>query len=181
LKELTTTKKKANKQLEKQQVHKEQMKDKDLEKERIKAEKSKDNNYSKLLAKQDCKHAKGMIYTKQHYGKAESNNLLKHTLTKAHTDTKKTDTAVARAVQAAIQVQMTQYAGHFLNPRGVDLEWVSTTMTWGLSLTNLMQDMDHMLTRASYHQPTLMQMDLVKSKGPACCPMPQGSNPASPQ
>jgi hypothetical protein len=166
------------------------MKDKDVEQNRIKGEKSKDSNYM-LLAK-DCKHDNVMVRTKQHYNKAESNNLLNITL-KAQTDTRKTNAVITRAaLQAAIQVQMTQNAGCFPNLRGVNLEWVRSTVNWGLSLVpilllkttivaNLMQDMDHMLTRASYHQPTLMQMDLVKSKGPACCPMPQGSNPASPQ
>jgi hypothetical protein len=132
-KELTTTKKKVNGQLEKQQVHMEQMKDKDLEQERIKAEKLKDNNYTKLLAK-DSKLADVMVCTKQCYNKAESNNLPNHALKARTTNTKKTDTAVARAAQAAIQIQMTQNAGHFLKPRGVDLERVSTTVTWGLSL-----------------------------------------------
>jgi hypothetical protein len=45
-----TTKKKIIEQLEKQQAHKERMKDKDVEQERIKAEESKDTNYNKLLA-----------------------------------------------------------------------------------------------------------------------------------
>jgi hypothetical protein len=33
--------------------------------------------------------------------------------------------------------------------------------------------MDQMLTRASYHQPTLMQTDFVKLKGPTHRPMLQ--------
>jgi hypothetical protein len=85
---------------------------------------------------------------------------------KAHTDTKQTDTVIVRAVQIAIQVRTNQNAEHFPNPRGVDIERVSTSVTWGLSLvplslltnivTNLTKDiMDQMLTRATYHQPTL--------------------------
>jgi hypothetical protein len=57
---------------------------------------------------------------------------------KARTDTKKTDTAIARAAQAAIQFQMTQNTGHFPIPRGVNLKWVSTTMTWDLSLVRIL-------------------------------------------
>jgi hypothetical protein len=99
------------------------MKDKDTEQERIKAEKSKDNNYTKLLA-EDRKHANVMVRTDQRYDKAESNNQQKHSM-KARSESEKTDTAVARAAQAAIQVQMNQNSGHFPNPRGVDLGRVS--------------------------------------------------------
>jgi hypothetical protein len=66
---------------------------------------------------------------------------------------------------------MKQTTGHFPNPRGVDLERVSASVTWGLSLvqillftnfvTNLTKDMDQILTRASYRQPTLTQVDFV--------------------
>jgi hypothetical protein len=122
-KELTTSKKRVSDQMEKQLAHKERMKDKEIERERICAKKSKDNNRTKLLA-EERKHANVMVRTEQRYGIAESANLKKHTL-KTRTDTEKTDTAVARAAQAAIQVQMSQNSGHFPNPRGVDLERVS--------------------------------------------------------
>jgi hypothetical protein len=93
------------------------MKDKEIERERISTKKSKDNNYTKLLA-EERKHANVMVLTEQQYGKAKSVNLKKHTL-KTCTDTEKTNTALARAAQAAIlHMQMLQNAGHFLNPRG---------------------------------------------------------------
>jgi hypothetical protein len=122
-KELTNTRNQIKDQLEMQMQHKERMKEKDVEQERIKAEKAKYNADSRLLANQR-RHDNSCLRTKQRYTKAEDNNLKKHTL-KSHSDSDKTDTAVARAAQAAIQVQMNQNAGHFPNLRGVDLERVS--------------------------------------------------------
>jgi hypothetical protein len=77
-----------------------------------------------------------MVRTKQRYDKSESNNLLEKNF-KARTNTEKIDTAVARAAQAAIQVQMNQNAGHFPKTRGVDLERVSTSVTWCLTCSDM--------------------------------------------
>ena len=107
----------------KQLAQKERWKDKKDVRRRIGAEKSKDSNRTKLQ-EEGSKHGNVMVGKEQRYGIAESANLKKHTL-KTRTDTEKTDTAVARAAQAAIQVQMSQNSGHFPNPRGVDLERVS--------------------------------------------------------
>ena len=41
------------------------------------------------------------------------------------TKNQKTNTAVARAAQAAVNVQLAQNAGHIPNPRGVNLKWMS--------------------------------------------------------
>jgi hypothetical protein len=122
-KELTYTRNQIKDQLEMQMQHKERMKEKDVEQERIKAGKAKYSADSRALADQR-RHDNSCLRTEQRYTKAEDNNLKKHTL-KTRSDSDKTDTAVARAAQAAIQTQMNQNAGHFPNPRGVDLERVS--------------------------------------------------------
>jgi DNA gyrase/topoisomerase IV subunit A len=128
-KELTTTKKKFNDQLEKQLAHEEQMKDKEIKRERVSAKTPKDNNYTKLLA-EECKHANVMVQTEQHYGKAKLAYLKKHTL-KMCTNTEKTD----------IHVQMSQNVVHFPNPRGVHLKRVSPTINrWHLLVPILLPD-----------------------------------------
>jgi hypothetical protein len=137
-KELTTLKKRISDQMEKQLAHKEQMKDKEIERERISIEKSKDNDYTKLLA--EHKHANVMICSEQQYGKANSANLKKHTLkTRTATEKTNTHTAVARAAQAAIHVQMLQNLGHFPNMRGVDLKRVSPSTNLCLLLVLILQ------------------------------------------
>jgi hypothetical protein len=73
---------------------------------------------------QEQSHANMLARTKHRYDKAEKVNLDRHTQ-KTTRETQKTDTAVARAAQAATNVQMAQNGGHFPNPRGVDLKWVS--------------------------------------------------------
>jgi hypothetical protein len=124
VKELRTTKKKIVDQLESTLAHKEQMKDKELEKERIKFNKIKESSLSKLLS-QEQSHANMLAWTKHRYDKAKKVNLDHHTW-KMTTEIHKTDTAVARAAQAAVNVQeLVQITGHFPNPRGVDLKRVS--------------------------------------------------------
>jgi hypothetical protein len=54
-KELTTTRKMVQDQLELMLAHKERMKDKEIKREHIHFDKAKNNNYTKLLAK-ECKH-----------------------------------------------------------------------------------------------------------------------------
>ena len=122
-KDLTITKKKILEQLESTLAHKERMKDKELEKERIKYDKTKESNLSKLLS-QERSHANTLARTEHRYDKAEKVNFDRHKR-KTTTENQKTETAVARSAQAAVNVQLAQNAGHFPNPRGVDLERVS--------------------------------------------------------
>jgi hypothetical protein len=74
---------------------------------------------SKLLF-QEQSHANMLDWTKHCYNKAKKVNLDRHTW-KTTTENQKTNTAVARAAQAAANIQMAQNVGHFPNPRGVDL------------------------------------------------------------
>jgi hypothetical protein len=53
----------------------------------------------------------------------------------------KTNTAVAWAAQAAVNVQLAQNAGHFPNPKGVDLEWVSFCLLFTLITTKFVTNM----------------------------------------
>jgi hypothetical protein len=127
-KELTTTKRKIVEQHELTLAHKERMKDKEIEKERIKYDKTKECNLSKLLS-QERSHANTLARTEHRYEKADKSNYERHHR-KTATENQKVDTAVARAAQAAANVQMAQNAGHFPNPRGVDLERVSFCCCW---------------------------------------------------
>jgi myosin heavy subunit len=182
-KELTSTKKKIVEQLSSTLSHKERMKDKELEKERIRFDKTKESSLSKLLS-QERSHANTLARTEHRYDKAEKVNLDRHTR-KTTTETQKTDTAVARAAQAAVNVQLAQNAGHFPNPRGVDLERVSfcllfTTIT-AKFVSNMsfchywtLKDMGTMLTRSNLRQPTLTQMDFVKPVAQKRPPLPKG-------
>jgi hypothetical protein len=122
-KELSSTKKKILEQIDSTFAHKERMKDKELEKERIRYDKTKESNLSKLLS-QERNHANTLARTEHRYEKAEKVNFDRHKR-KTTDENQKTDTAVARAAQAAVNVQLAQNAGHFPNPRGVDLERVS--------------------------------------------------------
>jgi hypothetical protein len=123
-KELTTTRKKVGEQLELTLAHKERMKDKEIERERIRFDKAKDNNYTKLLA-EERKHLNIQERVDRRYDKADTANEKKH-IRKTTTDRENVGTAVARAAQAAMNVQMASNDGHFPNPRGgVDLQRVS--------------------------------------------------------
>jgi hypothetical protein len=122
-KELSSTKKKILEQLDLRLAHKERMKDKELEKEQIKYDKTKESNLSKLLF-QERNHANTLARTKHRYEKAKRVNFNCHKW-KTTTKNQKTKTAVARAAQAAVNVQLAQNVGHFPNTRVVDLKWVS--------------------------------------------------------
>jgi hypothetical protein len=124
-KELTIVRKKVFDQMELTLAHKERMKDKEIERERIRFDKAKDNNYTKLLA-EERKHLNIQERVDNRYEKADSANEKKHTR-KTTTDRENVGTAVARAAQAAMNVQMASNDGSFPNPRGVDLQRVSSS------------------------------------------------------
>ncbi len=99
------------------------MKDKEIKREHIRFDKAKDNNYTKLLAK-ERKHLNILEQVNNCYKKADSANEKKDTQ-KTTTNRENVGTAVARAAQVAMNVQMASNNGQFPNPRGVDLQWVS--------------------------------------------------------
>jgi hypothetical protein len=121
--DFTVARKRVQEQMELTLAHKERMKDKEIERERIRYDKAKDNNYTKLLA-EERKHLNIQERVDNRYEKADSANEKKHTR-KTTTDRENVDTAVARAAQAAMNVQMASNDGSFPNPRGVDLQRVS--------------------------------------------------------
>jgi hypothetical protein len=76
------------------------------------------------LLSQERNHAKTLARTEYRYEKAEKVNFDCHKQ-KTTTKNQETNTAVARAAQAAVNVQLAQNVGHFPNPRGVYLKRVS--------------------------------------------------------
>jgi hypothetical protein len=57
------------------------------------------------------------------------------------TETQKTNTAVAQAAQAAVNVQLAHNASHFPNPREVDLERVSFCLLFTVITTKFVTNM----------------------------------------
>jgi uncharacterized protein (UPF0216 family) len=94
------------------------MKDKELEKEQYSSSSTKPRRGSSLskLLPQEQSHANTLTQTEHRYDKAELVNLDHHTQ-KMTTEIQKTDAAVYRAAQAAVNIQLVQNEGHFPNPR----------------------------------------------------------------
>jgi hypothetical protein len=91
------------------------MKDKEIERDHICFNNAKDNNYTKLLA-EERKHLNIQVRVDNCYEKADSANEKKHSR-KMTTDRENVGTAVARAAQAVMNVQMASNHGEFPNPR----------------------------------------------------------------
>jgi hypothetical protein len=86
--------------------------------------------------------------TKHLYDKAKKVNFDPHTW-KTTTETQKTNTAFAQAAQAAVNVLLAQNAGHFPNPRGVDLKRVSFCLLFTIIIPFFVTNMSfcHYLTK----------------------------------
>jgi hypothetical protein len=122
-KSIMTISKKVVEQQDSNLAHKERMKELDVEKERIKFKKQKESTKSRVISKQRDHH-NSLARTDHRYNKADTSNISRQNQKKSN-ENEKVDTACARAAQAAATVQQSQNAGHFPNPRGVDLERVS--------------------------------------------------------
>jgi hypothetical protein len=120
---ITTISKRVDDQHKATLAHKERMKEFDIEKERIKFEKQKETTKSRMIIKQRDHH-NSLARTDHRYHKADTSSTSRHNQ-KKNNENEKVNTACARAAQAAATVQQSQNAGHFPNPRGVDLERVS--------------------------------------------------------